>query len=148
LSADLLERLDTFLSIINRLEGDLPADCLKTMGEIWTVISEILGQYGSSIKLSERICALIRRGLTFYGQACLPLIGSVLEKVTAGFEASGCSSYLWITSKVITAFPEIADPNFLSAIKLAFERQSSRVFPLTSQTDASSISDGTDPSPT
>ncbi|EFP74390.1 uncharacterized protein PGTG_00346 [Puccinia graminis f. sp. tritici CRL 75-36-700-3] len=139
--ADLLERLDTFLSIINRLEGDLPADCLKTMGEIWTVISEILGQYGSSIKLSERICALIRRGLTFYGPGCLPLIGSVLEKVTAGFEASGCSSYLWITSKVITAFPELTDPNFLSAIKLAFERQSSRVFPLTSQTDASSISD-------
>ncbi|WAR55167.1 hypothetical protein PtB15_4B787 [Puccinia triticina] len=53
--SDLLERLDTFLLIIGRLEGDLLPDCLKSMGEIWTVISEILEQYGSSIKLSERI---------------------------------------------------------------------------------------------
>jgi len=139
--SDLLERLDTFLSTINKLEGDLPAECLKTMGEIWTVVSEILEQFGSSIKLSERVCALIRRGLNFYGEACLPLVGSVLEKVTAGFEASGCSSYLWITSKILSAFPELSDPNYLAAIKLAFERQSSRVFPLANQANASSISD-------
>ncbi|KAH9473766.1 hypothetical protein MJO29_000822 [Puccinia striiformis f. sp. tritici] len=139
--SDLLERLDTFLSIINKLEGDLPSDCVKTMGEIWSVISEILEQYGSSIKLSERVCALIRRGLTFYGQACLPLIGSILEKVTSGFEASGCSSYLWITSKVISGFPDLNDPALLSAMKIAFERQSSRVFPLASEGNASSISD-------
>jgi len=139
--SDLLERLDTFLSTINKLEGDLPAECLKTMGEIWTVVSEILEQFGSSIKLSERVCALIRRGLNFYGEACLPLVGSVLEKVTAGFEASGCSSYLWITSKILSAFPELSDPNYLAAIKLAFERQSSRVFPLANEANASSISD-------
>ncbi|KAI9600179.1 hypothetical protein KEM48_000593 [Puccinia striiformis f. sp. tritici PST-130] len=117
------------LSIINKLEGDLPSDCVKTMGEIWSVISEILEQYGSSIKLSERVCALIRRGLTFY------------EKVTSGFEASGCSSYLWITSKVISGFPDLNDPALLSAMKIAFERQSSRVFPLASEGNASSISD-------
>ncbi|KNZ59231.1 hypothetical protein VP01_177g10 [Puccinia sorghi] len=140
-SCYLLERLDTFLSIINKLEGDLPAECLKAMGEIWTVVSEILEQFGSSIKLSERVCALIRRGLNFYGEACLPLVGSVLEKVTAGFEASGCSSYLWITSKILSAFPELSDPNYLAAIKLAFERQSNRVFPLANEANASSISD-------
>ncbi|OAV89174.1 hypothetical protein PTTG_08632 [Puccinia triticina 1-1 BBBD Race 1] len=134
---DLLERLDMFLLIIGRLEGDLLPDCLKLMGEIWTVISEILEQYGSSIKLSDRICALIRRGLTFYGEACLPLIGSVLEEVTAGFEASGCSSYLWITSKIVAAFPERTDPNFLSAVQLAFERQSNRVFPLLNENNVS-----------
>ncbi|OAV89910.1 hypothetical protein PTTG_28504 [Puccinia triticina 1-1 BBBD Race 1] len=112
--SDLLERLDTFISIIGRLEGDLLPDCLKSMGEIWTVISEILEQYGS-------------------------------KKVTAGFEASGCSNYLWITSKIVAAFPEVTDPNFLSAVQLAFERQSNRVFPLLNEKNASTISDDPDP---
>lgn len=139
--ADLLERLDTFLSIINELDGDLPPECIKSMSETWGVIAGILEYYGSSIKLSERICAVIRRGLTFYDQACLPLIGSVLEKVTAGFEVSGCSSYLWITSKIACAFPELAEPAFQTAIKSSFERQSKRVFPLANEANVSSISD-------
>ncbi|MBW0475818.1 hypothetical protein O181_015533 [Austropuccinia psidii MF-1] len=123
-----LERIDIFLSIVHKLDGGLPPQCAQSLEQVWTVFCCILALYSQSLKISERFCAVMRRGLIFFGDLCLNVLISVLEQLTIHFETSGCSGYLWITSKVVSLFADKLNPTMQVAVKTAFERQSNAVF--------------------
>ncbi|KAG0141932.1 hypothetical protein CROQUDRAFT_67819 [Cronartium quercuum f. sp. fusiforme G11] len=138
---DILETLDAFLSIVPSLGDKLQPDCSKTLEQIWTVLDGVLGLYDKNSRVSERTCTVIRRGLQFFGPLCLPLLVNVIDRMTTSFEQSGCPSFMWITSKVITAFAETQDPALESCLKIAFERQSTQAFATIKDAGPQSASD-------
>lgn len=139
--SDTLETLDTFLSYVPSLADHLQPECSKTLEQIWAVWDGVLSLYDKNFKVSERACAVIRRGLQFFGNLCLPLLVSIVDRMTVSYERSGCPSYLWITGKVVGLFSETRDPGLESCLKIAFERQSVHAFSTIKEAGAEHTSD-------
>lgn len=139
--SDTLETLDTFLSYVPSLADHLQPECSKTLEQIWAVLDGVLSLYDKNFKVSERACAVIRRGLQFFGNLCLPLLVSIVDRMTVSYERSGCPSYLWITGKVVGLFSETRDPGLESCLKIAFERQSVHAFSTIKEAGAEHTSD-------
>lgn len=59
----------------------------------------LLTHYGNSASLAERACSALRRGLSFFGKLALPLAPAILDRMTANFEATGISGYIWIAGR-------------------------------------------------
>lgn len=100
----LLEQLETFLMVIRTYGSALPASCHSTPAEIWTILDALLVRFGSELIISERVCALLRRGITFFEAAARPIVPLMLERMSASFESSLKAGYLWITSKLGSAY--------------------------------------------
>lgn len=139
---DNLETIDTFLSIVPPLEEQLLAGCSKTLEQVWTILDNTLELYDKNYKVSERACAVIRRGLQFFGPLCSPLLVNIVNRMTLSYERSGCPSFLWITAKVISASAETRNHTLESCLKAAFERQSAQAFTAIKEAGSEHTSDG------
>ncbi|CAH7688350.1 nuclear localization sequence binding protein [Phakopsora pachyrhizi] len=138
---DKFERLEIFLSVVKNFNGQLPIECFKTLEQSWLIIDGILLRYANNLKTSETVCTVLRRGLDFFGSLCLPLVPSMLDRLTISFQDSGSSSFMWITSKIVTGFSENRDANLEASIADAFEKQSGYVLPIFRSASSDTISD-------
>ncbi|GAA5883264.1 hypothetical protein JCM3774_001788 [Rhodotorula dairenensis] len=138
-AADALERIDVYLAIIDRVP-DLPASCASTCQQVWSVLDGFLASYGHHPTVADRTCVAIRRGLVLFGDMALAVAPSILERLSACFDTSTASGYLWITGKVIEQFAgRSADLD--RAASSAFERESARLFALLQTTPPTQIPD-------
>ncbi|CED82507.1 Nuclear transport regulator [Phaffia rhodozyma] len=102
--AVLLEQLETFLMVLRTYGSSLPASCHSTPAEVWAILDALLVRFGSELIVSERVCALLRRGITFFGPAARDIVPAMLNRMSSSFESSLRPGYLWITSKLGSAF--------------------------------------------
>lgn len=143
--ADGLGRLDTFLNIVDRFPEPLPTECTQTLAEVWQVLDSLLENYGHINELAEGSCAVIRRGLQFFGPTALSIAPSIVQRMTLSFERGGGPSYLWITGKVAWQFRGAGDEGLPQALGIAFERESAKVFAMLHASGPAAIPDGPSP---
>ncbi|BGP13168.1 hypothetical protein JCM10213_000252 [Rhodosporidiobolus nylandii] len=140
-TCDALERIDVYLAIVGRLPNGLPAECIATCGQVWSVVDGLLAKYGSNAQIADRTSNAIRRGLVFFDDAAFAVAPAILERLAGCFEQAPAPGYLWITGKVIQQFAQRADDAFAAVIKSAFERESNRLFELLQNTPPAQIPD-------
>jgi transportin-3 len=141
-ACDALERIDLYLSIVERLSDGIPPECSATCSQAWSILDGFLAKYGSNTMVAEKTCVAIRRGLTFFEDRAIEVAPAILERMATSFEQAPASSYLWITGKLVANFAHQEDPAFKELVKRTFERQSNKLFEMLQSTQPVQISDG------
>lgn len=142
-----LEQLETFLAVLRTLGSGLPASCAGTPVEVWAVIDGLLNRFGSNWQVAERSCALLRRGITFFGPAARSIVPAVIDRMSTCFEESQISGYLWITGKLGTNFGVPAqggplDEEIVAKVIQAWERETQVFTAIVNRESATSFPDG------
>ncbi|KAH9937196.1 ARM repeat-containing protein [Fomitopsis serialis] len=102
-----LESLEVMLGVIQTFES---------AQEGWSFFDPFIVKYGSDYAICERI----------HGDGPAN-IAIVLKRMSAAFEATGFSSYLWIVGKIIGRFGHDEDPALRAAFKEVFEHSSNKL---------------------
>ncbi|OBZ78618.1 Uncharacterized protein C11G11.07 [Grifola frondosa] len=136
-----LENLEVMLGVIDTFGEQLPAACQNTYQEAWAVFDPFIAKYGSDYQITERTTRVLRLGLKFFGPAVRPILPSVLLRMSTAFEATGLSSYLWISSKIVGAFGNEEDPALRAAFRDVLERSSKKLVLILQEKPPSSIPD-------
>ena len=85
---------------------------------------------------------MLRLGLQFFGNACVPLLPSLLARMTTAFESSGFACYVWIAGKVITLFGNEEDLEVRTAFQQTYERMTAKVATILNEQALSENPDG------
>ncbi|KAF9455127.1 ARM repeat-containing protein [Macrolepiota fuliginosa MF-IS2] len=99
-----LENLETMFYVIRSFGEELPSTCQNSCGEAWTIFDNFLLKFGTNYDLAERATRVIRHGITFFGNAGLPVAPSVAARMSQGFDATGIPSYIWIGGKIVARY--------------------------------------------
>lgn len=130
------------MDIVGSFGEELPADCANTASSTWAVVDDVIDRYGSDTTICDRATRVLRLGLQFFQRTALPLVPSILARLTGEFERTGFASYLWAIGKVIQRFGLEEDGVVRIAIQGAYERTTAKCWALFSQTAISMHSDG------
>lgn len=86
-----------------------PESCVPAAVGVYQILDSLLAQHAKVYYISERMGAILRRGLQFFPPHALqPVIQPVMERMALCFEETGYASYLWIIGKVTARFGEAA----------------------------------------
>ncbi|KAN0063147.1 Nuclear import receptor [Thecaphora frezii] len=141
-AADRMEQLEKFLMVVGAgFWQHLPATCARTCQEAYSVIDTVLASHGHIYFISERACALLRRGLGFFGKLTLPSLPALLERLAICYEATGFPGYIWIAGKCIDQFGRGADLTLRSALQGTFDRISGKTMKMLEESTPSDLSD-------
>lgn len=124
---DSLENLEVMLHVIQTFGEELPAVCRDSCQETWSIFDSFLAKYGSDYDLCERTTRVLRHGLTLFGDAALSVAPSVMIRLTAGFDATGFPSNLWIAGKIIQRFGDEENPALRGTFQEVFEHSTQKV---------------------
>lgn len=130
------------LGVIQTFGDALPAACQGSAQEGWGFFDPFIVKYGSDYAICERTTRVLRLALTFYGATARPILPFVLKRMSAAFEATGFSSYLWIIGKIIGRFGNEEEAALRAAFKEAFEQSSKKLVQLLQEKTPASIPDG------
>lgn len=124
-----IDMLERFLLIIgDRFVGTFDeAACSKTVGDAYQIIDGLLAKHGSAYWIHQSSVNLFRRATIFFGPLVLPVLPSLLERVSDLFQATGFSGYLWIIGRMVDGFAGVGDDRFKAAVQSAYEKASSKV---------------------
>ncbi|KAI5124707.1 hypothetical protein M0805_004313 [Coniferiporia weirii] len=139
--SDGLENLESMLAIVDTFGEELPAACAGSCQETWSILDPLISKCGSQFGIAERTTRVLRAGLKFFGSTALPIVPSLLARMSFAFEATGFASFLWIAGKAISLFGEEDSQEMRIAIKDAFERSTSRVVTVVQQNDLRDVPD-------
>ncbi|KAF7306845.1 hypothetical protein MIND_00476700 [Mycena indigotica] len=140
-TSDALENLEVMLRIIQGFGEDLPATCQTSCKEAWTVLDAFLAKYGNDYESSERTTRVIRHGITLFGDTALPIVSSVIARMSFSFEATGYPSYLWIAGKMIDRYGNEENADLRGSIREVYERSTNTVVSLLQAKSANDIPD-------
>ncbi|KAI0320348.1 ARM repeat-containing protein [Amylostereum chailletii] len=138
---DGLANLEVMLWVVGPFGQRLPVACQSTCEEAWTVLDAFVLKYGSDAESTERATRTIRHGLGFFGKAALGVAPAVINRMSAAFEATNFSSYLWVASKVIQAFGNEEDPALRASFRVIYEQSTNRLVALLQEKQPALISD-------
>ena len=139
---DDLENLDVMLAVIQSFGEELPAACQNTHQEAWAVFEPFLVKYGSEYPICERTTRVLRLGLNLFGSAILPIVPSVLTRMSTLFELTGFSSFLWLAGKLVGRFGDEENPAVRAAFKEVYERSSNKLVAILHEKSPQMIPDG------
>ncbi|KZW02101.1 ARM repeat-containing protein [Exidia glandulosa HHB12029] len=128
--ADGLERLEAMLHVVRGWGDTLPPACRGTCGEIWTVFDQFLAKYGLHFPLADASSRVLRQGLQLFQDAVLPIVPSVMQRMTSSFETSGFACYLWINAKIMAQFGTEEAAEYRALYLDVFTRSSAKVVQL------------------
>jgi len=130
------------MDVVGSFGEELPASCHGTPAETWAVVDDIIARYGAVPDICDRTTRVLRLGLQFFDRAALPLVPSILARLTARFENTGFASYLWAIGKVIQRFGLEEDGVVRIAIQGTYERCTAKCWAIFAQSAISMHSDG------
>lgn len=139
---DGLENLEVMLHVIGPFGDHLPAACQNSCQEAWSIFDVFISKFAFDYDTSERATRVLRHGVTLFGQTALSVASSVLSRMATSFEATGFSSFLWISGKFIGRFGHEADPALRNAFQSVYERATNKVVSLLQSKDPRDIPDG------
>lgn len=83
----------------------LPASCQNTAGAVYQVLDQLIDRYYASYSVADRVCNVLRRGLSFFPFGIIrPILPVLLERLNLSFERSGHPQYIWIIGKCVGLF--------------------------------------------
>ena len=130
------------LGVVDTFGTDLPPACRNSCHEAWVFFDPFIAKYGSDSATCERVTRVLRFALRFFGTTALPVMPSVLARMSASFETTGFASYLWIIGKVVSQFGHEDDPALQNAFKQAYEHSSTKLYKMLQETSPAQIPDG------
>lgn len=130
------------LHVVRGWGETLPAACHGTCAEIWAVFDQFLAKYGLHFPLADSTSRVLRQGLQLFSDAVLPIVPSVMARMTSCFETSGFSCYLWINSKIMGVFGQEEAPEYRALYKDTFTRCSAKVVQLMQTKSTHELPDG------
>lgn len=133
------------LHVVGPFGDQLPAACQNSCQEAWSIFDVFISKFAFDYDTSERATRVLRHGVTLFGQAALSVASSVLSRMATSFEATGFSSFLWISGKIIGRFGHEADPALRNAFQSLYERATNKVVSLLQSKDPRDIPDGDPP---
>jgi len=119
-----------------------PVACQNTCAESWTVFNEFIVKYGSDYEVAEYTTRVLRRGITFFGDAVLPIAPTVITRMSLAFESTGIPAYLWIAGKLVTLFGEDESPEMRRSFADVYERSTQKVVSILQERAVQTIPDG------
>ncbi|KAJ7487507.1 armadillo-type protein [Mycena galericulata] len=138
---DGLENLEVMLHVIQGFGEELPPACQTSCAEAWTVLNAFLAKYGGDYEMADRTTRVLRHGITLFGDAALPVVPSVVARMSFAFEATGYPSYLWIAGKVINRYGNEEDTDLRGSFQEIYERSTNSVVGLLQHKSPSDIPD-------
>lgn len=105
-------------------------------------MDDIIFRYGAVPDICDRSTRVLRHGLQLFDRAALPLVPSMLARLTSRFENTGFANYLWAIAKVIQRFGLEEDLIVRNAIQAAYERCTVKCLEIFSQSSIGLHSDG------
>jgi transportin-3 len=130
------------LHVVGPFGDQLPAACQNSCQEAWSIFDVFISKFAFDYDTSERATRVLRHGVTLFGQTALSVASSVLSRMATSFEATGFSSFLWISGKIIGRFGQEEDPALRNAFQNLYERATSKVVGLLQLKDPRDIPDG------
>lgn len=129
-SADALKQVDLMLKINTDSASNLPPACAATAQEAFLLIDGIIQAQGDKTVISESACALLRRGIQFFGQTAAEVVPTMVLHLAQAFQASGHPAYVWIVGAAIDNYGLRPEPELREALSQAFNAVSSKVMQL------------------
>jgi transportin-3 len=139
---DSLENMEVMLHVIQTFGDELPSACQNSCEEAWVVFDSFLTKFGSDYDLGERTTRVLRHGLSLFGNSALPVAASVMTRLTAGFDATGFPSNLWIAGKIIQRFGDEENSSLRRTFQEAYEHSTQKVISLLQVKSPGEIPDG------
>lgn len=141
-AADRMEQIERFIYIASEAfsSDPLPPNCSSTCQQAYQVLDSIMEKHGSVYFITERSCALIRRGLVLFGDLALPAIPSLSQRLVDNFHKTEYASYVWIVGKCIDRYGGGKDLDDLLA--QAFQQITSIILSTLDTRPAADIPDG------
>ncbi|KAJ7492711.1 armadillo-type protein [Mycena latifolia] len=136
-----LENLEVMLHVIQGFGEELPPACQTSCEEAWAVLNAFLSKYGADYNIAERTTRVIRHGITLFGEAALPVVPSVIARMSFAFEATGYPSYLWIAGKMIHRYGNEEDMDLRGSFQEIYERSTNSIVSLLQSKTPSDIPD-------
>lgn len=130
------------LHVIQTFGEELPAACQNSCEEAWAIFDSFLTKYGSDYDLGERTTRVLRHGLGLFGDSALPVAASAMARLTAGFDATGFPSNLWIAGKIVQRFGNEENPGLRRTFQEAFEHSTQKVISMLQVKSPGEIPDG------
>lgn len=123
-----IDMLERFLSVLGDKFADLlPQECSKTVVDAHQVIDDLLAKHGSAYWIHTSSVNLFRRAMVFFGPLGIPVVPTLLDRVSSLFQATGFSGYLWIIGRVVDVYAAEADDRLKAGMQSAFEKVSYKV---------------------
>lgn len=106
LIADQVEVLSTFITVLRCSDFEKPDHpiCNLFIKEVWPVASNLLLNYGKSIKVSERILKLIKSAIQSFSTFLTPVLSDIANILHHGFQQTKFGCYLWVSGILIREF--------------------------------------------
>ena len=124
---DHLQLITIFIQVVSPYVGPGGQNPgVKYCEEILPVLSTIVMNFTKSTPILERVCRCWRYMIISYRNSMIPLLPSLAQSISAGFEASKEGCFLWATDAVIREFSEGAeyvDQTTSNAVYQFFEQQ-------------------------
>ncbi|KAG1757672.1 armadillo-type protein [Suillus lakei] len=136
-----LENLEVMLHVVGPFGDQLPAACQNSCQEAWSIFDTFISKFAFDYDTSERATRVLRHGITLFGHSALSVASSVLSRMVTSFEATGFSSFLWISGKFVGRFGHEADPVLRNAFQTLYERATNKVVSLLQSKDPRDIPD-------
>ncbi|KAG2755573.1 ARM repeat-containing protein [Suillus brevipes Sb2] len=136
-----LENLEVMLHVVGPFGDQLPAACQNSCQEAWSIFDTFISKFAFDYDTSERATRVLRHGITLFGQSALSVASSVLSRMVTSFEATGFSSFLWISGKFVGRFGHESDPVLRNAFQNLYERATNKVVSLLQSKDPRDIPD-------
>jgi len=125
-----LENLEVMLHVIQGFGEELPPACQTSCADAWTILDRFLVKYGADYDIAERTTRVIRHGITLFGDNALPVVPSVVARMSFAFEATGYPSYLWIAGKMIHRYGNEEDTDLRGSFQEVYERSTNSIVSL------------------
>ncbi|KAJ7932491.1 armadillo-type protein [Mycena leptocephala] len=125
-----LENLEVMLHVIQGFGEELPPACQTSCADAWTILDRFLVKYGADYDIAERTTRVIRHGITLFGDSALPMVPSVVARMSFAFEATGYPSYLWIAGKMIHRYGNEEDTDLRGSFQEVYERSTNSIVSL------------------
>ncbi|EEH47117.2 uncharacterized protein PADG_03215 [Paracoccidioides brasiliensis Pb18] len=125
--ADHLQLITIFIQVVSPYVGPGTQNPgVRYCEEILPVLNTIVLNFTKSVPILERVCRCWRHMIISYRNAMTPLLPSLAQSISAGFEASKEGCFLWATDAVIREFSdgaEYVDQATSDAVYQFFEQQ-------------------------
>jgi len=104
--ADQMEIVSIFISVLKCTDFSAPSYPVTNLfiEKIWPVAKELLSKFGQSLKVSERICKLIKSAIQSFSTHLNPLLGELATTLNMGFNQTHYGCYLWVSGVLIREY--------------------------------------------
>lgn len=104
--ADQIEIITIFISVLKCHDFENPQYPVANLfiEKIWPVATQLLSKFSQSLKVSERICKLIKSAIQSFSTHLNSILGELATTLHLGFSQTHYGCYLWVSGVLIREY--------------------------------------------